>query len=222
MSRSRNILKALPCVAALAFVGLTACDEPSPPPSYPANVVLTVSDEVTVQVTRQDVDLAAEILAFASPEGMNADGQRRLALREVILPRAAIHASHPLRREEAFAKAGAIAAGLEPGQAHPEEVVKTGDLDLFGPLVVGTAIALKEGEWSDAIETAGSFMFVRPMVPTSRRMKQITLGIVTVPFAPGITSHADLERTLDECVLHVVDERYGELIPERIVHLMNP
>lgn len=214
-------MKRLVGIALLSLVAFACKQEASTGPTHAPGVVLTVTNKGTVSVLRKDVERAASLVKFATFEGTDSHYQR-LGLREIVLPRAAIHAAHPIERDAAFAEAMKISQELKTGESHPSESVSQGDLDRFGPLVVGTAIQLDLGEWSDPIENNGSFQFVRVVTPASRSVRAMELAVVSIPFAPTLTGWTDIERYLDESVLEIVDPGYGELIPNRIVNLMKP
>jgi hypothetical protein len=212
-------------VGALLALCLSACCD-SVPDSTPKSgedpeIALRVNAGTPVPVTHAEIARVAELLKFATFEGTQ-EHHERTALREVVLPRAAIRSANAAAFEEAMQLARRLQDQLVDGQAHPDEAPKRGDLDLFGPLVVGTAIELEDGVWSGPIENLGSIQFIRVMDRPRPGQRSMELALITIPFASNLGGFADVERYLDDAVLEIVDPRYEEIIPTRILHLMEP
>lgn len=145
---------------------------------------------------------------------------KRLALREIVLPRAAIHAANADARAKALARAEQIENELVDGASHADEVYSVGDVDSLGPMIIGTMINLAPGKWSERIENLGSFQFIRVVEPATPEHQRAGLAIISLPYAKALTEYADIERYLDDSVLEVLDPGYGDLVPVLIQHKM--
>ena len=212
----------LKLVSPLALVVslLACCAEAPVEPTYPPGVILTVTADTTVHVTADEVESVAKKLTFAFPGGTDMHF-KRLALREVVLPRAAIRAGNEEARTEALERAMQIGSELEDGFAHENERVSTGDVDSLGALVVGNMLDLPVGEWSELTENFGTFQFIRVIKHATPEFPKVSLAIVNVPYARELTSAEDIERYEEESVLEVIDDGYGDLIPVLSKHRMS-
>ncbi len=205
---------------ALAFSVAACCSEAPVEPTYAPGVILTVTADATVEVTADEVESVAEKLKFAFPGGTELHF-KRLALREVVLPRAAIRAGNEEARTEALKRVEQIESELEPGVAHENERVSTGDVDSLGALVIGTMLELPVGEWSECIENFGTFQFIRVIEHATPELPKVTLAVVSVPYARALTSADDILKYEEDSVLEVIDEGYGDLIPVLNKHRMS-
>lgn len=201
-----------------ALLVLCSCDPNQPAPA-PPGVVMTVTAKTTVEITEAEITLAAKAVEFAS-QGASDMHYKRLALREIVLPRAAIRAANAEARAEALTRAEQLEPELVDGVSHANEIYSLGDVDNLGPLIIGTMIDLVPGEWSERLENLGSFQFIRVVEPATPELQKVGLAIVSLPYARALTSRTDIETYIDDSVLEVLDPQYGDLVPVRMKHLM--
>ena len=209
--------------ALLLLLGISSCSESATSSGTKQNseVALRVNAGTPVEVTHAEIQRAAELLKFDSFNGTQ-EHYERIALREIVLPRAAIRSANAQAWNEAMRLAKQLQPYLVDGQAHPDEAPKRGDLDLFGPLIIGTAVELEDGAWSELIQNLGAIQFIRVMDRPRPDERSIELALISLPFASNLKGFEDIERYLDDSVLEVLDPRYEEIIPTRILHLMKP
>ena len=205
------------------LLALCACTPNGPvEPQYGPDVVLTVTSvtsETTVTITEAEVEHAAKKVEFAY-EGASAMHYKRLALREIVLPRAAIRAGNENARTEALKRAREVEGQLVDGVSHADETVSFGDVDSFGPLIIGTMIDLVPNEWSEMLENLGSFQFIRIVQPATPELQRVELAIVNLTYAGGLATHQDTQRYMEDSVLEVLDPGYGDLVPTLTKHRM--
>lgn len=179
--------------------------------------VLMVED---VPILPDEVDRVAAAIGELHPEYVQRQ-RRRLALTNVCLPRAAARALHPAERERAQAEALAAAAALAAGEPPPRPPEATqGNWHGLGLAVWIRLRATPVGRWSEPFEDVGRFVLVRPLAepsPVARvGQERYELEILSFPYlAPTL-----VDRAVDECRLAVVDDAWGELVPEAWKHRM--
>ncbi len=198
------------------------------PGAAPPGVVLRVEG---LDVHADEVDALAALVGELYPE-YTLNHCRRLALSEVVLPRAAARAARPAEREAALERARAAQADLpafdgDPGwdAAHDARVyrlrgvwTRVGGLDLWG-----FARSLEPQAWGGPFERIGTFELVRlrlrePAATPAQEVLEIDL--VTFPYLPEGTTPAELDALIDDAELEIVDPAWEEIVPESFQYRM--
>lgn len=219
MTPLRTILLAAPCLLCCGCPG----DPPAPPAkTYPAGTVLVVREASEVCIAMEEIDVAASRVRHHTFEGSQSH-YRRVALDEIVLPRAAIAAARPGQRAIALEEARRLRESLVAGREHADEVRRVGNLDTLGPTILGAALELEPGRWSGILELPGTFAFVRLIEPyTLTPTPSVTIATLEVPFLEhGIDSSVLLDFQ-DRAVLEIVDPAVRELVSRRVLELMAP
>jgi hypothetical protein len=218
--RSVSLLHVL---ASLGCCSLAACEPPPAPPAWPQGTVYALDDH---PIGAEEVDASADIIAQLEPESVPAQA-RRIALTNVVLPRAAGILVAGAKREEARERALEFKRALEGGAT------------LDGPMLGGTmqtregvaidigfeawgyATTAETGRWSEPLETIGAFEIVRvdertdASVPRQVRYK---LRVCVVPYVDDTNLKAVIDAQLDRSRLVFVDPSWAEFIPEYWKH----
>jgi len=149
MSSPLRITAFVLALSALTF-GLSAC-VPESTPEWPQDAVFVMDGQ---PLTMGEIDAYAAPLEEIGPS-FTLPHRRRVALTEVLIPRARARALYPAEREEALERLEARRQALPSGgEDSPEFVVGT-----WSTIGTPTWLALRNcavGEWSDVFEAAGT------------------------------------------------------------------
>lgn len=210
---------ALPVLA----LGVGCAPEAKAPRTWAPGTVLALGD---VPITGAEIDAVGDIVARLEPESVPAR-VRRIALTNVVLPRAAgIHLAGP-KREEARALAVESKRLLDSGVAlggplaAMELQQREGNFGALGFDAFGYAVDAEIGRWSDPIETVGCFEIVR----VDERSKATTphdlsfkLSVYVIPYVDRNDPHGAIEAELDRSQLVFVDPSWSDVVPEYWKH----
>ena len=177
--------------------------------------VLRVDD---LSVTAGEVDRIAEWIERLYPSHTRAHA-RRVALAELVLPRAGARAAHPEARERAREACAAARRALVDGAPPREPEIARGDWRELGFVLWSLADAQAPGAWSEPFEDVGRFVLVRRdgildegVEPPEART--LALSILAFPYLEDETTVADLDRMIDATRLSVLDPEWERLVPE--------
>ena len=229
---------ALALAAAMPLAWLAGCaDEPTSPEAagpgatpeearapardWPAGTVVAV-DEVPVSL--DEVDLASVWIERIEP-GAAGRQLRRLALTNVSLLRALAEAAAPEERLAARAEAEAQIERLRAGQTGPPTAeggygeVADGNWQLLGIPLWGRAFDWIEGEWH-LIEEPGRFLVARRLARADQPHPTATSIRVDSFAFPWLPEGFDLDASMEEHRLTIVDPEWREIVPERTQYRM--
>lgn len=189
------------------------------PPAWPEGTVLAVDD---VPLTLGEVDLVADAIAAVYPEYTRAHA-RRLALTNVVLPRAAAANRFADARAAMLEVARQRLADLASGQEETGAIEISGrfgqlDLDLW--LV---ARSLEPGAWDGPFELVGRWSLVRVdeiEVPDGFVEAALyRLSVIRFPYAGRAEEHfldagEAIEAAIDGSRLEFVDPAWRTVLPE--------
>jgi hypothetical protein len=202
-----------------------SAQEPEPPRSWPPGTVLAVED---LPILAEEVDRASVIVQRIERRAVDAQ-LRRLALTNVVLPRALLRLLGGERRDAALAEARDALQRLRSGTW----VGPTAD-GLFGQMRGGSFFRLglelwaagtdlPEGAWSEPIEQDGAFHLVRRIALRPSPVPlgvEVDLDVLTFPFLEEATRAHELEAAYDRYRLTVDDPAWRELVPELLLYRM--
>lgn len=209
--------------AALGCLGAGCAREAESPRTWPPGTVFALG---AVPITAEEIDRAGDIVARIEPDSVPAR-IRRIALTNVVLPRAAgIGLSGP-KREEARARALECKQMLDAGLALwgplTDILVQTreGGAVAIGFDAFGYASDAEIGRWSAPIETVGCFEIVRvderSQAPSPRDQK-FKVQVYIIPYVDGNDPRGAIETCLDRSKLEFVDPSWSDIVPEYWKH----
>jgi hypothetical protein len=198
----------------------------APAKTWPPGTVLAVDD---LAVGAEEVDAVSVYTERIEPHS-SAPQLRRLALTNVVLPRALSRLMAPEAREKARQEANAKLASLKRNPPLPPpnpdgaygEIVTAGFTQL-GIVPWGVAMDLEDDAWSDVIEEVGRFVIIRRIariegaLPMATRFK---VDVLAFPWLPIETMRGDIEAEHDKHKLTIVDPTWSDIVPELIKHRM--
>ena len=184
------------------------------------DAVMLVGD---VPIFAAEVDEVTPLIALIEQNASDAQ-LRRLALTNVVLPRALARGIAPADREAARAQALATLARLRGGEVigpAPEgtsggERIE-GQWSELGLQVWYAAWNLPEGEWSEPIEDAGRFVLVKRIgrvdapVPGATKFQ---VEVASFPWLDARTAGAQVEAAYDKVRLEILDPDWRTYVPE--------
>ena len=220
--RGRVLALGASAIGALVLASCRPDAAVAPAHVWPRDVVAAVDE---VPITRAELERAAGWAGwFTMPDAVERQRQR-VALTSMLIPRAALVARDPAAAERALEEARAMRAtlrtdhpGPQPPSAGPVEQVQLGDLDTFGPFVLGAALELEPGEWSDPLLGFGYAHLVRRLPdPPESSVKRVHLGVIDFPYLPaGELAGLDVGTAVDGRVLELVDPKLADIVPEAL------
>ena len=214
---------ALWLAAALALGG---CAEERPI-TWPAGTVLAID---SMPIFAADVDEWLDTIALVEP-AVSKPAQRRFAFTNIVLHRTVAHLIDPGRfasvLHDAEATRQSLVAGLplNPGAPPMERIEGSWQgASALGLDVWGKARTAPIGEWSEVFESTGAFVIFRvierPDEPWNGNTI-VTLDRVVLPYlVDTVDPRGLIEQGLDGMVLTVVDETWGDIVPEHYKHRM--
>lgn len=207
-------------MAALVVVLVSACaDEPvtpsrSSPPSVAVEAPLGTAVLVDeVPIAAEEVDRWAGWIADLEPEYV-LNAQRRLALTNGLLERAAVAAKFADERE----RARALIARASDGERDLDGLIVSEiqgswrdlSLQLWGELQ-----PVRVDEWIGPFERPGVFTLARVQsVDENHGLQSLAVELVQAPFLPTEGSAAAIRDAVDGSKLTIVDDAFGDAIPE--------
>lgn len=218
-------------LAAAAGLGCERGTDAAPQPSasaqqWPAGVVLAVG---TRAISAEEVDLASVWIQNIEP-GASPAHLRRLTVTNVILPRAVAHELDPAGRERALAQArerlAELRSGNFAGPLGPSGVLGEyieGPWTKLGLPGWGTLLDAPDGEWSEPIEDAGSWVLMRRLWRREGATPAATVLAVDAlrfDWLDPATRRASIDSAMDQFPLTIVDPAWREVVPELIQHRM--
>ncbi|MBL8863504.1 MAG: hypothetical protein JNK02_16060 [Planctomycetes bacterium] len=219
--RARVGAWALATAAVLPLAACGAGEAPAAAPArtWPPDTVLALNG---VPIAAAEVDAISSIVARAEVQHA-LPHLRRIALTNVILPRAAAReVAGEARRAAALAAAQAWRAALErdatppPPVEVPHEAVVEGGFGMTGLEVWDWALDAPLATWSPPIETPGAWRLARVLErtgglrPSDVRLK---VDLRTFVWTHSPTFREDVEAHLDRSRLEYVDEAWRDLVP---------
>jgi hypothetical protein len=218
-----SICAAVLCAATLCAAGAcsqSASSAPAAAPaiSWPTGTVLVFDD---VPIRADDVDAIASAFAVLEPQDTPVQ-LRRLALSNSTFPLIAAQGLDPARRATAEQLAHSYREALEKGDlpagplTGPMEIERGGYFKDLGFEFWRAAIDLKPGDWSEVIETPGSFHILR--VKSRKESSQpgrtrLTIGAFDFPYLDAATVRPDIEGALDRSRLIILDDTWRDAVP---------
>ncbi|MDF1800977.1 MAG: hypothetical protein P1V81_17545 [Planctomycetota bacterium] len=165
-----------------------------------------------------DIDRIGTWIALIKP----ADTQpalRRQALTHTLLERAVLASRYAAEREATRSTALELLARLATDPTAPEGIESgtvSGTWDDLGLVVWGETRELETDSWSGPFEDAGRWLLLRrtdhtPGIAPGADLYQVEL--ISLPFVPSDFSRADVEATIDDALLTVIDPAFGDLVP---------
>jgi len=194
--------------------------------SWPPGTVLAVDD---APINAAEVDAISVYTERIEPQS-TAPQLRRLALTNVVLPRALSRLMAPEAREKARKDADEMLASLKRGAPvqppKPDgavgEIVTAGFTQL-GIVPWGVAMDLADGAWSEVIEEVGRFVILKRIkridgpVPMAT---QFEVDVLAFPWLPIETLRAAVEQEHDKHKLTIVDPTWSDVVPELLQYRM--
>ncbi|TDJ68504.1 MAG: hypothetical protein E2O39_13180 [Planctomycetota bacterium] len=219
----------LPPPAALilaAALALGGCAE-EPTITWPPGTVLAVD---SMPIFAADVDEWLDTIALVEPAASK-PGQRRFALTNIVLHRTVARLLDPARfasvRADAEATRKSLVAGLplNPGAPPMERISASWQGEgALGLDVWGKARTAPIGEWSAVFESIGTFVLFRVIERPSEPWNGgtiVTLDRVMFPYLVDTFDPRGLiESGIDDMVLTVIDEEWGDVMPEHYKYRM--
>ena len=209
-----------------AALALGACAE-EPTITWPPGTVLAVD---SMPIFAAEIDEWLDIIALAMPADSK-PSLRRLALMNIVLYRTVARLIDPglfaSVRADAEATRKSLVAGLplNPGAPPMERI--SGSWQGEGALgldVWGKARTAPIGEWSAVFESIGAFVLFRVIERPDEPWNGgtiVTLDRVVFPYLVDTFDPRGLiESGRDQMVLTVVDEEWGDIVPELTKHQM--
>ena len=204
---------------------LSACD-PAPAPvkkAWPPGTVLVLDD---YPISAEEVDASADVIAQLEPDNVPAQA-RRIALTNVVLPRAAGILVAGAKREEARRQASeareALANAATPDFEPPFGVMQTreGPANDIGFEAWSYASTAVPGTWSEPLETIGAFEVVRvdshSNADTPRQVRY-KLRVCVLSYIDDPNLRGVIDAQLDRSKLTFVDAAWAEFVPELWKH----
>jgi len=215
LSRARA---ALPFLAAALACAPGGAEPPVPEDStsWPPDTVIAVND---VAIRAADVAPWAGAVALLYPEYTRVHC-RRLALTNVLLPRAAAREYFAESRVAAERRCVAAFDGIDELD-EPESV--EGTWRQLGLEMWSFARQLPAGEWSAPSELSGRWVLVRLEEIVPGRVPQeekLVLRWLEFPYVDPTAVDSELRAAIDASRLVVVDPAWDETIPENWKHRM--
>lgn len=221
--RARKLDSWSGAVAAALLLFSASCDDASAPPqpsrTWPEGVVLAVDD---VPIYAAEVDRASAAVQLIEPAVSPAQ-LRRLALSNIVLPRALAHAMAPKEREAALQSAkdklAEIRAGAN-GPPRPDGLMGEKYEGLWTDLGLGNwyaALELPDEQWSEPIEDAGGFLLLRRLWRRDGPVPMATVVAVDALRFDWLDSsqrRSLLDSALTQHKLEIVDPAWREIVPE--------
>lgn len=210
-------------LAVALSAGAASC-EPQPAAqtvarTWPAGVVLAI-DEVPIYAS--EVDQASAAVQLVEPTASPAQ-LRRLALSNIVLPRALAHAMAPSERAAALKLAQDKLAELRQGVSgppRPDGLAGEKVEGMWTDLGLGNwyaALELPDEQWSEPLEDSGSFVLLRRLwrrdgpVPMATA---IAVDALRFDWLDAAQRRALLDAALDQHKLEIVDPAWREIVPE--------
>jgi hypothetical protein len=216
----RGLGRTLGCAAVTALLAACAPDAPATPTpvTWPAGTVLVLNQ---TPISADEVDEVASIVARLQPQRA-LPYLRRMALTNVVLPRAAAREAFGPGRQSALAVAEAWRAALERDAtppapiATPEAQIAEGGYEAAGMEVWNWALDCPLGVWSEPIEAVGTWRLARVLERAPGRWPSdvvLKLDLRTFPWGDPQNLLQDVEHQLDHSKLTFVDEDWRDLVP---------
>jgi hypothetical protein len=202
-----------------------AAQAPAPQQSWPPGTVLAVED---LPILAEEVDRATVVVQRIERRAVDAQ-LRRLALTNVVLPRALTRLFAGERRDAALAEAQAALARLRSGTwvgPTPDGLygeARGGNFHRLGLELWAAGTDLPEGAWSEPLEQDGSFHLVRRVALRPSPVPlgvEVDLDVLAFPFTDPLSRAHELEAAYDRYRLTVVDPAWRELVPELLLYRM--
>ena len=190
-----------------------ACEpgEPEPSPGeWPPGAVLAVDG---LPILAEEVDVVARAIGELYPAHTQPH-LRRLALTNVVLPRAATRTRYTTARQEALVRCRAARARLAEGAAELAEV--EGDWRELGLDLWSTVRDREPGRWSEPIELIGRWALVRlDEVRTDAAGREI-LALTQLEFSypDPLDAVGAVDAAIDAARLTIIDAAWAETVPE--------
>lgn len=215
------VLQSMLCAALVgaAVLGTSAScgPTPAPAPAWPAGTAMVLSG---TPISVDEIDTAADVFARIEPLA-SLEHVRRLALNNVVFPRAGGAAIDSVARERARERArtchAALVAGGEPALEAGESrnVSKGGFLDV-GLEAWGLGVDAPSGVWFGPYETIGAFELGRVLSRANESHSnrvELEIELVTFPYLDPYDRHARIEAQLDRSKLEIVDPAWRDIVP---------
>jgi hypothetical protein len=196
-----------------------ACEPASEPKVWPAGTVLALDG---LPIAADEVDASADVIAQLEPDNVTAQA-RRLALTNVVLPRAAGILVAGEKRETARRRAveirAALAGGANPDGPFEPAVMQAreGVANDIGFETWAFASQAADGEWSQPLETIGAFEIARVderSMAGAPRQVRYKLRVWVVPYIDDPNLKGVIDARLDRSKLTYVDHAWAEFVPE--------
>jgi hypothetical protein len=213
-------------VLGFVVLGLVVSCDPAPAPvtkTWPPGTVLALDDH---PISAEEIDVSADIIAQLEPDSVTAQA-RRIALTNVILPRAAGILVAGAKREEARRKAtearNALVNAAKPDFEPPVGMMQTregvaNDIGFEAWSYASTAVP---GAWSEPLETIGAFEVVRVDTHSNSdtpRQVKYKLRVCVLAYIDDPNLRGVIETQLDRSKLTFVDAGWAEFVPELWKH----
>ena len=225
-------MKTAAVIALAAFVAAcnpSAADAPkaaAQAKTWPPGTVLAVDE---LPIGAEEVDAVSVYTERIEPHS-SAPQLRRLALTNVVLPRALSRLMAPEARERARRDADEMLAKLKRDPPMPStkedgaygEIVTAGFTQL-GIVPWGVAMDLGDGAWSDVIEEVGRFVILKRIAKIDGPLPmatQVKVDALAFPWLPLETLRVDVEAEHDKHKLTIVDPAWSDIVPEWIQYRM--
>jgi len=195
-------------------------------PTWPPGIVMAVGAR---PISAEEIDLASVWIQSIEP-GASPAHLRRLTFTNVVLPRAVAHELDPAGRERALEMARARLAELRSGRVvgplGPDGVLGEyleGPWNKLGLPGWGTLLEAADGEWSEPIEDAGSWVLMRRLWRREGATPAATVLAVDAlrfDWLDPATRRASIDGGMDQLQLTIIDPAWREVVPELIQHRM--
>ncbi len=146
--------------------------------------------------------------------------QRRLALTNIVLPRAVARNIDRRAFETARERVDAIHARLldggQPGVDVPASEIVDGTWKDTGLDVWWACRDLVPGEWSAPLESIGSFEVCRLVEEPEKPLRpagKMKVEIIRIPYIPTEGPRALVQQAMEESQLEILDPAWAELLP---------
>jgi hypothetical protein len=185
---------------------------------WPKDTVLALNGD---PIGAEEVDAIGSIIARAEEEH-TLPHLRRIALTNVVLPRlAARQFAGAAKRTASLEAARAWRAALDrgappPPNAGPIEEVVQGGFGMMGLEVWNWALDCRVGEWSEPLETPGTWRVAR-VLERSAGLRPcdvvLRVDLRTFVWDTSESFKPDVEAFIDRSKLEYVDESWRDLVP---------
>ncbi len=214
-------------LAALVVIAAASCGPSEPvaaPTQWPAGTALAVDD---VAISTAEIDTDSVYVERIEPSAA-APQLRRLALRNMTLPRVIARMmapeQHAAARRAAQAALAQLRAGTYPvGTDGNYGVVLNGNWEYLGLNLWGAAMDLADGAWSDVIEQPGHFCVARQLARIDGPVTmatQLELDVLTFAWMDAANAAARIEAEHERHVLTIVDPQWNAIVPELLKNRM--